>query len=140
MYIDGGSNPTPIAPEQARQSLQGLQNGSPWLAFGGIAAPFLGLFSLTGSLGTVIDPNSPSLGQAFPLLPANLKPPVPATTEAQFAYAVDTETSPSALVAAHVHAGHLAASGDPRGWDRAGEITPIQRYARMRSGAGESSA
>ena len=136
VYIDGGGNPTPISPEQARQSLQGLQNGSPWLAFGGIAAPFLGLFSLTGSLGTVIDPNSPSLGQAFPLLPANLKPPVPATTEAQFAYAVDTETSPPALVAAHVHAGHLAASGDPRGWDRAGEITPIQRYARMLSGAG----
>ncbi|HEU5159274.1 MAG TPA: hypothetical protein VFU43_19925 [Streptosporangiaceae bacterium] len=136
VYIDGGGNPTPITPEQAEQSLRTLRNGSPWLAFGGIAAPFLGLFSLTGSLGTVADPDAPSLGQAFPLLPANLKPPVPATTEAQFGYAVDTETSPPALAAAQVHAGHLAANGEPRGWDRANEITPIQRYARMLSGAG----
>jgi hypothetical protein len=35
-----------------------------------------------------------------------------------------------------VHAGHLAASGSPRGWDRAGAITPIQRYAAMLCGAG----
>jgi len=32
--------------------------------------------------------------------------------------------------------GHLAASGDPRGWDQAGEITPIQRFAEMFSGTG----
>ena len=32
--------------------------------------------------------------------------------------------------------GRLAASGDPRGWDRAGEITPIQRTARAFSGWG----
>ena len=51
------------------------------------------------------------------LLPANLKPPVPADNEAQFGYAPDTETSPSALAAFQAHAGHLAASGDPRGWD-----------------------
>ncbi|HEY7485184.1 MAG TPA: hypothetical protein VH912_12045 [Streptosporangiaceae bacterium] len=136
VYIDGGSNPTPITPEQAQQQLQTLQNGTPWLAFGGIPAPFLGLFSVTGATGTVVDPNSPSLGQSFPLLPADLKPPVPATTEAQFGYAVDTETSPPALIAAQVHAGHLSAGGDPRGWVRAGEITPIQRYARMLSGSG----
>ena len=28
----------------------------------------------------------------------------------------------------------MAASGDPRGWNQAGEITPIARYARMFSG------
>jgi hypothetical protein len=61
---------------------------------------------------------------------------VPATNEAQFGYAVDTETSPPTLRAAQVHAGRLAASGDPRGWDRAGELTPIQRYADMISGTG----
>src|SRR6266540_3106527 len=124
------------AAEQATQSLQNLQNGTPWLAFGGIPAPFLGLFSATGSTAAVIDPNGPSLAQTFPLLPANLKPPVPATNEAQFGFGVDTETSPPSLIAAQVHAGHLAASGDPRGWDPAGEITPIQRYASMLSGAG----
>jgi hypothetical protein len=63
---------------------------------------------------------------------------VPATTEAQFGFAVDTDTSPPTLAAAQVHAGHLAATGDPRGWDRAGEITPIQRYANMLSGTGLS--
>jgi hypothetical protein len=136
VYIDGGSSPVPITADQATQALQNLQNSTPWLAFGGIGAPFLGLFTATGATGTVNSPNSPSLGQNFPLLPANLKPPVPATTEAQFGYAVDTETAPASLVAAQVHAGHLAASGDPRGWDRAGEITPIQRYARMLSGTG----
>jgi hypothetical protein len=58
------------------------------------------------------------------------------TNEAEFGFGVDTETSPPSLIAAQVHAGHLAASGDPRGWDRAGEITPIQRYASMLSGTG----
>src|SRR5262249_35993449 len=35
--------------------------------------------------------------------------------------------------------GHLAATGDPRGWDQAGEITPIQRFAEMFSGFGLTS-
>ena len=74
----------------------------------------------------------------WPLLPANLKPPpgVNATNEAGFGYATDAETSPPCLSAAQVHSGHLAASGDPRGWDRAGAITPIQRWASMFSGWG----
>ena len=72
----------------------------------------------------------------MPLLPANLKPPVPVTNAAQYGYALDTETSPSSLAAAQAHLGHLAASGDPRGWDDAGELTPLQRYARMFSGGG----
>src|SRR5919197_1512074 len=100
VYIDGGSNPV----------------------------PFLGLFAATGSTAAVIDPNGASLAQSFPLLPADLKPPVPATNEAQFGFGVDTETSPPTLIAAQVHAGHLAASGDPRGWDRAGEIPSNQSY------------
>jgi hypothetical protein len=136
VYIDGGSNPVPIPPEQAGQALQNLQTSTPWLAFGGIPAPFLGLFSATGSTAAVIDQGGASLAQSFPLLPADLKPPVPATNEAQFGFGVDTETSPPSLIAAQVHAGHLAASGNPRGWDRAGEITPIQRYASMLSGTG----
>jgi len=136
VYIDGGSNPNPVTPEQATASLQNLQTGSPWLAFGGIPAPFLGLFSAGGSTLTVVDPNGPSIAQDFPLLPASIVPPIPVTNEAQFGYAVDTETSPPNLAAAQVHAGHLAASGDPRGWDPAGEITPLQRYASMLSGTG----
>jgi hypothetical protein len=136
VFIDGGSSPTPVTPEEAMQSLQRLQSSSPWLSFGGITAPFAGLFSSGGSTLTITDPNGPSIAQAWPLLPANLKAPVPATNEAQYGYALDTETSPPALVAAQAHLGHLATSGSPRGWVGAGELTPIQRYAEMFSGAG----
>src|SRR5581483_2503181 len=117
-----------------------LETGSPWLAFGGIPAPFLGLFAATGSTAAVVAPDEPSLAYDFPLLPASLKPPVLPTNEAEFGYATDTETSPPSLIAAQVHAGRLAASGTPRGWDPAGEITPIQRYAAMLSGTGVSGA
>ncbi|MGH7893489.1 MAG: hypothetical protein ACREQL_02420 [Candidatus Binatia bacterium] len=137
VFIDGGGlSMTAMTPEQATASLQALQTGSPWLSFGGIPAPFAGLFNSSGSTGALIDPDSPSLGQTFPLLPANLKPPVRVTNLAQYGYALDTETSPPALFAAQAHIGHLAASGDPRGWDQAGEITPIQRFAEMFSGTG----
>jgi hypothetical protein len=140
VYIDGGSSPTPVSVDEATGDLNDLQSGSPWFAFGGIPAPFLGIFSATGSTGAVIDPNGASLGWSFPLLPANLKPPVQPTNEAQFGYAVDAETSPASLAAAQVHAGHLAAGGTPRGWDPGREITPIQRYADMLSGTGVAGA
>ena len=136
VYIDGGSSPTPLTPEAAQRSLDELRAGSPWLAFGGIAAPFAGLFNASGSLGAIIDPNSPSRGQQFSLLPADLKPPVRVTNLAQYGYALDVETSPPGLRAAQAHLGRLAESGDPRGWDQAGEITPIRRYAMMFSGWG----
>jgi acetyl esterase/lipase len=136
VYIDGGSSPTPPTAEEATQALADLQTSSPWLTFGGIPAPFAGLFNSGGSTLTVVDPDGPAIAQDWPLLPANLKPPIPVTNEAQYGYALDTETSPQGLVAAQAHLGRLAASGDPRGWDNAGELTPIQRYARMFSGTG----
>lgn len=136
VFIDGGSSPTPVSAADAQASLDQVDAGSPWLSFGGIDAPFAGLFNASGSLGALLDPDSPSRGQAFPLLPANLKPPIPVTNLGQYGYALDTETSPSSLRAAQAHLGHLAASGDPRGWDQAGEITPIARFATMFSGFG----
>ncbi len=136
VYIDGGSGPTPISEADAVAALAALQAGTPWLTFGGIPAPFAGLFNATGSAGVFIDPHAPSRGQAWPLLPANLKPPIPVTNVAQYGYALDTETSPPGFVAAQAHLGRLADSGDPRGWDNAGELTPIERYAEMFSGWG----
>jgi hypothetical protein len=137
VFIDGGSGPVPsMTADEAAAALDALRNGTPWLTFGGIPAPFAGLFNATGAEGVFLDPDAPSIGQAWPLLPADLKPPVPATNLAQYGYALDTETSPPALIAAQAHLGHLAASGDPRGWDQAGEITPIFRYAAMFSGQG----
>jgi pimeloyl-ACP methyl ester carboxylesterase len=135
VYIDGGSNPVPVSADQATQSLQNLQTSSPWLSFGGIAAPYAGLFNSTGSLGVKIDPNSPSIGQQFPLLPANLKPAVPVTNAGQYGYALDVKTSPPALRAAQAHLGQLG-TGDPAGWDDSGGLTPLNRYADMFSGWG----
>ncbi len=137
VYIDGGSGPTPISPDQATQALQALAAGSPWLAFGGVPTPFLGLFSVTGACAAAFDPNSPSLGFAFPLLPPNLKPaisPDVPTNEAEFGFGVSVPSSPPNLIAAQVHAGHIADSGSPRAWVRDGAITPIQRYAAMLCG------
>ncbi len=136
VFIDGGSSPEAISAETASERLAGLQAGTPWLAFGGIPAPFAGLFIVVGSTGTLLEPDAPSLFQAWPLLPANLKPPVLATAKGHYGYALDTETSPPALAAAHAHLGRLAESGEPRGWDDAGELTPVPRYARIFSGTG----
>jgi hypothetical protein len=136
VYIDGGSSPTPVTPEQATASLNTLSTSTPWLSFGGIPAPLAGLFNTSGSLSVLTAPNEPSIGWAWALLPANLKPPVEPTNEAQYGYALDSETSPSTLIAAQAHLGRLAASGTPRRWERAGELTPIRRYATMFSGWG----
>jgi pimeloyl-ACP methyl ester carboxylesterase len=136
VFIDGGSGPQGISAADARRRLKDLGTASPWLTFGGIPAPFTGLFNTSGSLSVLIDPDSPSLGQASGLLPANLVPPIPVTNVGQYGYALDTETSPAGLIAAQAHLGHLAASGDPRGWDDAGELTPVRRFAEMFSGWG----
>jgi pimeloyl-ACP methyl ester carboxylesterase len=137
VYIDGGSGPTPITADQATQALQALESGSPWLSFGGIPTPFLGLFSVTGACGAAFDPDSPSLGFTFPLLPPNLKPSIGTdvpTNEAEFGFGVSVPSSPPNLIAAQVHAGHIADSGNPRPWARDDAITPIQRYAAMLCG------
>lgn len=134
VYIDGASRDVPLTPDEARTRLDELEAGSPWLTFGGIPAPFTGLFNSTGSLGVKIAPDAPSLGQKFTLLPANLKPSVPVTNRGLYGYALDTETSPPNLAAAQANLGKLAASGDPRGWDDAGELTPLSRMADVFSG------
>jgi hypothetical protein len=136
VYIDGGSSPTPVTPAAARTSLQDLEKGSPWLTFGGIAAPFAGLFNIVGSTLARVDPNGASLLGPWPALPANLRSPIPVTNVGGYGLALDTATSPAPLVAAQAHLGKLAAAGDPRGWDDAGELTPIERYADMFSGTG----
>jgi pimeloyl-ACP methyl ester carboxylesterase len=135
VYIDGGSNPAPITTDEANQDLAELGAGSPWLTFGGIPAPFAGLFNTVGSTGTHLEPNGVGELQTWPLLPDNLKPPVLATNQGAYGFALDTETSPSGLIAAQAHLGHLADSGSPRPWVD-DEITPIDRYTQMFSGTG----
>jgi pimeloyl-ACP methyl ester carboxylesterase len=138
VLIDGASNPTPVTADQAQTSLNTLQTSTPWLSFGNIPAPLAGLFGTVGSAAAKASPNTLSVFQGWPLLPSNLQPPpgVNPSNEAGFGLSTDVKTSPSSLIAAQVHSGQLAASGDPRAWDRAGNITPIQRWASMFSGWG----
>jgi hypothetical protein len=136
VFIDGGSSPTPLTVGDARKRLADLRAGSPWLAFGGIPAPFAGVFNSLGSLSVLLAPNEPSRGQGSGLLPAGLVPPVPVTNAGLYGYDLDVKTSPAALTAAQAHLGHLAASGDPRGWDGTGALTPLRRIALAFSGWG----
>ena len=140
VYDDGGSGPAePAATAAAALSALNVPAATPWLAFGGIAAPFAGLFNATGALGVLMAPNSPSLGQAFPLLPAYLKPTVPVTNEAQYGYALNAATSPPSLLAAQAHLGTGISArtiGGYHTWNQAGALTPITRYATMFAGAG----
>ena len=143
VYIDGGSFPS-IGAGTARSELHALYSpaASPWLSFGGIPAPFAGLFSATGSLAALIDPDSASVGQSSGLLSAfHLTPSVPVTNLAQFGYALNVGTSPAALLAAQAHLGRgVSPAGPLHGWDGAGALTPITRFARMLSGFGVSDA
>jgi hypothetical protein len=136
VYDDGASNPVAVPAATATQSLQTLATSSPWLSFGGIVAPYAGLFNVVSATTVHLDPNGMGGLQTFAGLPADLRPPVPTTNVAAYGYALDTKTSPAGLIAAQAHLGQLAASGNPRGWDATGALTPIQRYADMFSGTG----
>jgi len=136
VFIDGGSGSPGVSKKEAKSSLQELADGSPWLSFGGITAPFAGLFNIVGAELVKLEPDAPARLGDWEFLPDDLRPPVPTTTEAGYGYALDTETSPEGLVAAQAHLGRLEPSGDPRAWDRAGELTPVQRYADMFAGTG----
>ena len=137
LFIDGGSGPTPVTPAAASDSLSRLDaaSASPWLQFGGIPAPFTGLFNSTGSLGVLLDPDAPSLGQASGLLPANIVPSQPVTNAGQYGYALDVKTSPPGLAAAQAHLGTLG-TGNPAGWNDAGALTPLKRMAEVFGGWG----
>jgi hypothetical protein len=140
VYDDGGSRPA-VTAQTARTELSTLDasNATPWLSFGGIPAPFAGLFNATGSLGVLTDPNGPSLGQQFPFLPSDLKPSLPVTNEAQYGYALNAATSPQSLLAAQAHLGTGISPqtiGGYHTWDGTGALTPITRFAQMFAGAG----
>ncbi len=103
--------------QQAQEQVAKLDE-TPFLDLLNVGEPeAAGLFAEAGAIFAKLEPNEPGTTLAnYPLLPADFKPPVPATNLANFAYAFDRDTSPAALALLHVNAGHLATSGDPRGW------------------------
>jgi pimeloyl-ACP methyl ester carboxylesterase len=137
VYIDGGSEATPVTTPTATREMQSLNaaGSSPWLEFGGIPAPYAGLFVATGSAAALLDPNAPSLGETSGLLPAAIVPPVPVTNLGQFGFALNAASSPVSLLAAQAHLGvGVASTGAVHGWNGAGALTPIKRFATMFSG------
>jgi hypothetical protein len=128
--IDGGPflrGATTVA--QVKQQLAQMDAKGPWLDLLGFGLPWAsGAFSEVGALAALTRPHAPSTQQQFPLLPAALRPPVPATNQAQLGYAFDAHSSPASLALIRVHSGHLG-SGNPADWVNDGP-TPIQNVAR----------
>ncbi|HEY6524314.1 MAG TPA: hypothetical protein VIY10_11125 [Solirubrobacteraceae bacterium] len=137
VYDDGGSSSQVVSAPAARKALATLATSTPWLAFSGVPAPVLGLFSAVGSTAALVAPNTLSSSQSFSLTPSVLKPPVPATNLATFGFDTDVKTS-KLVFAAQAHVGQLNTSVSPAGWSSAGAITPINRWAAMLAGAGMS--
>jgi pimeloyl-ACP methyl ester carboxylesterase len=144
LFIDGGSFGSAESASLAQETLAKLDApaASPWEAFGPIPAPFAGLFSATGAMAALLAPNQRSLGQQSGVLNGfDITPSLPVTNLGEFGYALNVGSSPPVLIAAQAHLGKgIAATGAVRGWNGAGALTPIKRYARMLSGMGVAGA
>jgi len=140
VYDDGASFRSPPSADAARQTLQQFMSPStsPWLPFvPGIPPYDSGLFGTTGGLSAIVAPDKPLANGELQLLPASLKPPVPVTNLAQFGYGTSVATSKLVFaIMAHDGAGIATKpmSNGLYGWNSAGAITPIKRYAQMLSG------
>ena len=118
---------------RAKKELAEIRSGKVFLDLLELGVPEIsGIFSQVGALWAYERPDEPSVLQQFPLVPDFLKPPVRSTNEALLGYAFDETTSPESLGLAHIRAGGLAPTGDPRPW-RGGELTPIRRHAMVYS-------
>ena len=114
---------------RAKAELADIRSGKVFLDILGLGLPEInGIFTEVGALWASKRPDEPSVLQEYPLLPDFLKPPMRVTNEALFGYAFDESTSPESLSIIHIHAGRLAVSGDPRGWED-GELTPLERMS-----------
>jgi pimeloyl-ACP methyl ester carboxylesterase len=127
VLIDGGLRGSFDSADlaQAKKRLAAIRK-QPFLDLLGLGLPWVtGILSESAAILALKDPTGPSVGQAFPLLPAQFKPPVPATNRGQFGYAFDATTSPKELGLIQVRSGTLGADGD---WVD-GEVSPLARVA-----------
>jgi pimeloyl-ACP methyl ester carboxylesterase len=110
---------------QAKQRLAEIRK-QPFLDLLGLGLPWVtGILSESAAILAIKDPAGASVGQAFPLLPAAFKPPIPVTNRGELGFAFDATTSPKALGLIQVRSGTLGANGD---WVD-GEVSPIARVA-----------
>jgi pimeloyl-ACP methyl ester carboxylesterase len=132
--IDGGGMGRSESLSTVKKQIGDLATASPWLDLLGLGLPWTtGVFEESGAISALKDPDSASIGQASPLLPAEFKPDVPVTNKALYGYAFDYRTSPAALALIHIHSGHVATTADANGlhgWVD-DSITPIERFAQL---------
>jgi pimeloyl-ACP methyl ester carboxylesterase len=140
VYDDGASGGSPPSAATAMQTLQAFESPSvsPWLPFvAGIPPWDSGLFGSTGGLSSIVAPNQPLASGESTLLPPALRTPVPVTNLAEFGWGTSVATSQLVFaIKAHDGAG-LDSTAMPdglHGWNSAGSLTPIKRYAQMLSG------
>jgi hypothetical protein len=145
VYDDGASFRAPPAGQTATHTLQTFEGPgvSPWLPFvAGIPPYDSGIFGATGGLAAIVASNQPRAIGESQLLPASLKPQVagkevPVTNLAEFGYGTSVATSKLVFaIMAHDGAG-LDTTPMPNGlygWNSAGSLTPIKRFAAMLSG------
>jgi hypothetical protein len=128
VLIDGGTLGSFTVPstERTRRALADLQRGDPFVDLLGIGLPWAaGVFAQMGAVAAFREPAAPSVAQSFPLLPAEFRPPIPATNRGLLGFAFDKDTSPEALSLIRVNAGRLGPDGD---WVD-GDVTPVRRLA-----------
>jgi pimeloyl-ACP methyl ester carboxylesterase len=128
VLIDGGLRGSFDSADlaQAEQRLAAIRK-QPFLDLLGLGLPWVtGILSESAAILALKEPDAPSVGQAFSLLPAQFKPPIPVTNAGQFGYAFDATTSPKALGLIQVRSGSLGSDGT---WVD-GEVSPLTRVAQ----------
>jgi pimeloyl-ACP methyl ester carboxylesterase len=140
VYDDGASFSGAPSAQTATATLRQFEQSSttPWLPFvAGIPPYDSGLFGTTGGLSSILAPNQPLPTGEEEILPPSLKPPVAVSNLAEFGSGTSVATSKLVFaIMAHDGAG-LTSKPMPNGvygWNSAGAITPIKRYAQMLSG------
>jgi hypothetical protein len=140
VFIDGaggGGRRAPPTASRARAALAALNapSASPFLDLG--FGPWeAGVFNAVGSTVARLAPRAPSVLQAWPLLPAALRPRdgVRATNRGAYGFALDDATALPSLALVRMHIGHLATRGALRDWVDGHELGTVERAARLFSG------
>lgn len=130
VLIDGGllgSFHAATSLSEVRTRLAAIRK-QPFLDLLGVGLPWAaGVLAEVGAYAALTEPSAPSILQSFPLLPADMKAPVPATNAGQFGYVFDAKTSPKNLALIQIRSGRLGPDG---GWIDDGP-TPIARAAAL---------
>ncbi|MEA2424532.1 MAG: hypothetical protein QOH13_942, partial [Thermoleophilaceae bacterium] len=135
VLIDGGelgafsSQTGPFTLAQVKRRKASIDKGEAFDDILGIGNPSIAsIFSAVAALYALKQPDAPSALAPNALVPANLKPPFPATNAAFLGNIFDQTHSPKGFEGLRARMGDFASDGDPRGWVD-GENMTIARFA-----------